>query len=182
MPSVPSTLIIWPVRMAAVARPVPTTAGSRYSRATIAAWDITPPTSVTVALIFEKIGAHAGEVLPQTRISPSRTSPICSADLTTRATPSTTPGDAAAPFSTEPPSCWRAHSCTRSVVTPHSMIVIGSVTASGVTPIAGGGLHSPSVARISLRRATIGGQCFGPSATPPVAQVSTSSSSALATS
>ena len=53
-----------------VARPVPTTAGRPYSRQTIAACDITPPTSVTVALIFEKIGAHAGEVLPQTRISP----------------------------------------------------------------------------------------------------------------
>ena len=62
VPSVPSTLIVCPVRMAAVARPVPTTAGIPYSRATIAACDITPPTSVTVALIFEKIGAQAGEV------------------------------------------------------------------------------------------------------------------------
>ena len=60
----------------AVARPVPTTAGSPYSRQTIAAWDITPPMSVTVALIFGKIGAHAGEVEPHTRISPSSTSPI----------------------------------------------------------------------------------------------------------
>ena len=96
--------------------------------------------------------------------------------------PSIAPGDAAAPFSSRPPSCWRAHSCTRSVVTPHSMIVIGSVIASGVTPSAGGGVHSASRSRISLRRATIGGQCWGPSATPPVAQVSVSSSSAEATS
>ena len=170
------------MRIWAAARPVPTTAGRPYSRATIAACDITPPTSVTVALIVEKIGAHAGDVLPHTRISPGRTSPIWSTDLTTRAMPSTTPGEAAAPFRTEPPSCWRAHSCTRSVVTPHSMIVIGSVTASGVTPTAGGGVHSPSFLRISFRRAAIGGQCLGPSATPPVAHVSTSSSSALATS
>src|SRR5437879_12045762 len=76
VPSEPSTLIIAPVRMAAVARPVPTTAGRPYSRHTIAAWDITPPTSVTVARILEKIGAQAGEVLPHTRISPSRTSAI----------------------------------------------------------------------------------------------------------
>ena len=62
------------------------------------------------------------------------------------------------------------------------MIVIGSVTASGVTPSAGGGVQSPSLSSSSLRRATIGGQCLGPSGTPPVAHVSTSSSSALATS
>ena len=63
-----------PGRIGAVARPVPTTAGRPYSRHTIAACDITPPMSVTVALILEKIGAHAGEVIVQTRISPSRTS------------------------------------------------------------------------------------------------------------
>ena len=56
----------------------------------------------------------------------------------------------AAPFSSVPPSCWRAHSCTRSVVTPHSMIVIGSVIASGVTPSAGGGVHSASRSRSLL--------------------------------
>ena len=76
MPSDPSTRIVWPVRICAVARPVPTTDGSPYSRQTIAACDITPPMSVTAALILEKIGAHAGEVMLQTRISPSRTSAI----------------------------------------------------------------------------------------------------------
>ena len=88
-----------PFGSAAVARPVPTTAGSPYSRQTIAACDITPPMSVTAALTFEKIGAHAGEVMRQTRISPSRTSAISSTERTTRARPSTTPGDAAAPIS-----------------------------------------------------------------------------------
>src|SRR5204863_7932309 len=33
-------------------------------------------------------------------------------------------------------SCERAHSCTRCVVTPQSMIVIGSVTTSGAMPTA----------------------------------------------
>ena len=56
--------------------PVPTTAGSPYSRQTIAACDMTPPMSVTTALTFEKIGAQAGEVIGQTSTSPSRTSAI----------------------------------------------------------------------------------------------------------
>src|SRR5262249_1699297 len=103
-PDEPSTLILCPVRICAVARPVPTTAGGPYSRQTIAACDITPPMSVTTAFTFEKIGAHAGEVIGQTRISPSRTRAISSTSMTTRATPSTTPGDAAAPVSRPPPS------------------------------------------------------------------------------
>ena len=49
---------------------------------------------------------------------------------------------------------------------PHSMIVIGSVIASGIAPSAGGGVHSPSRSSFRLRPATIGGQCFGPSARP----------------
>ena len=65
-----------PCTICDVARPVPTTAGSPYSRQTIAACDMTPPISVTAALIFGKIGAQAGEVMLHTRISPSRTSPI----------------------------------------------------------------------------------------------------------
>src|ERR671937_2339683 len=95
IPLEPSTRTDWPVLIAEVARPVPTTAGRPYSRQTIAACDITPPTSVTAALILVKIGAHAGEVAPHTRISPSRTSPIWSTPRTTRATPSTAPGEAA---------------------------------------------------------------------------------------
>ena len=157
-PLVPSTRIVWPVRICAVARPVPTTAGSPYSRQTIAACDMTPPMSVTTALTLEKIGAQAGDVIGQTRMSPSRTRAISSTSITTRATPSTTPGDAAAPVSRPPPSSALAHSCTRCVVTPQSMITAGSVIASGVAPIAGGGVHSPSRWRSSLRRATIGGQ------------------------
>src|SRR5581483_415810 len=109
-PLEPSTRIICPVLITAVARPVPTTAGSPYSRQTMAACDITPPMSVTTALTFEKIGAHAGEVIGHTRTSPLRTAAISSTSTTTRATPSTTPGDAAAPVSRPPPSVARAHS------------------------------------------------------------------------
>ena len=162
---------------------MPTTAGRPYSRQTIAACDMTPPMSVTTALTFGKIGAQAGEVIGQTRMSPSRTSAISSTSITTRAGPSTVArrgGRARQPRSAllrAAPTAW-----TRSVVTPQSMIDIGSVIASGVTPIAGGGVQSASRSSSSLRRATIGGQCAGPSGAPPVAHVRSSSSSAVATS
>ena len=130
------------MRICDVARPVPTTAGRPYSRHTIAACDITPPMSVTTACTFVKIGAHAGEVMLQTRISPSRTSAISLTVFTTRATPSTTPGDAGAPLSSGPPSWLRAHARTRSVVMPQSMFSTGSFTSSGMAPIAGGGVQS----------------------------------------
>ena len=65
---------------------------------------------------------------------------------------------------------------------PQSITTIGSFTASGIVPSAGGGVHSPSRSSSSRRRATIGGQWCGPSGGPPVAQVSDSSSSASMTS
>ena len=61
---------------------------------------------------------------------------------------------------------------------PQSITTIGSFTASGIAPSAGGGVHSPSRSSSSRRRATIGGQWCGPSGGPPVDQVSDSSSSA----
>ena len=103
----PFTRMRWPVVMREVAVPVPTTAGSPYSRDTIAAWDVIPPMSVTVAAILEKIGAHAGEVIvrrgsrpgARCRGRPGRAAPR---------RPSTSPGDAAAPLSSLP-SCEPAH-------------------------------------------------------------------------
>src|SRR5262249_49938313 len=126
-PVEPSTCSSWPVLIVAVARPVPTTAGFPYSRDTIAACDMTPPMSVTVAFILGKIGAHAGDVIVQTRISPSSIVPINSGSLSTRAGPSATPADAAAPWSRCAPSSASAHSCSRAGVTPHSMTTIGSL-------------------------------------------------------
>src|ERR1035437_7964900 len=67
----PSTRILMPLRMTLVASPVPTTAGMPYSRQTIAAWLMTPPTSVTQALILAKAGAQDGDVVGATKISPS---------------------------------------------------------------------------------------------------------------
>ena len=48
--------------MREVAVPVPTTAGSPNSRATMAAWLIEPPMSDTAPAIFWKIGAQVGLV------------------------------------------------------------------------------------------------------------------------
>ena len=95
MPVLPSTRTRSPVLIAEVALPVPTTAGRPYSRATIAACDIIPPMSETAAAIFGKTGPQLGAVTEQTRISSCCTVPISSTLLTTRATPSTTPGEAA---------------------------------------------------------------------------------------
>ena len=94
----PSTLILCPVLSMDVAEPVPTTAGRPYSRHTIAAWHMTPPTSVTAALIFWNAGAQLGEVVGATRISPSCRSPISLAVRQTRTVPSTIPGDPGNPI------------------------------------------------------------------------------------
>ena len=63
MPLEPSTRIIWPVLIVDVAKPVPVTAGSPYSRQTMAAWLIMPPMSVTHARILGNTGAQLGAVM-----------------------------------------------------------------------------------------------------------------------
>ena len=50
---------------------MPVTAGSPYSRQTIAAWLIMPPMSVTVAPMRPNTGPQLGAVMRATRISPS---------------------------------------------------------------------------------------------------------------
>ena len=111
----------------------------------MAAWDIMPPMSVTVAWMRVKTGAQLGVVMGQTRISPFCTCSSSSTLRTTRAGPSTTPGEPAKPFSSLASSA-RASGFSQSwivsVVMPHSMMVKGSVTTSGGTPRAGGGDHS----------------------------------------
>src|SRR5262249_58368840 len=120
-----------------VASPVPTTAGMPYSRATIAACDIDPPMSDTAALILANTGAQDGAVTGQTRISPSRSSPIWFTSVSTRALPSTTPDEAATPTSSSaggvsqefiPPS-----------VVPPRQRAPRAVRAAGAPPRAGGG-------------------------------------------
>ena len=78
-----------------VATDVPMTAGIPNSRASTAGCEVVPPVSVTSPAIFVKSTTQAGFVIWQTRMSPSRTSSNSSTVRTTRAMPSTTPGDAA---------------------------------------------------------------------------------------
>src|SRR6185437_3283522 len=101
VPESPSTRSRSPVRIRLVAVAVPTTAGRPYSRETIAAWDMIPPMSETAAAIFPNTGVQLGDVTGATRISPGSSSPSCARSSTTRAGPSTMPGDAAKPVSVE---------------------------------------------------------------------------------
>ena len=142
------------------AEPVPVTAGRPYSRQTMAAWLIMPPMSVTVAAILPKIGPQDGAVTGATRISPCWTSESWAASVTTRAGPSTTPGEAAMPRrpppSTASPS--PSHCCTCSVVMPQSMRVNGSVIEAGGVLSAGAGRAVLSASMIFRRRSISWGQ------------------------
>ena len=55
---------------------VPTTAGVPSSLLTIAAWQVIPPSSVTMAATFRIAGTMSGLVIRVTRISPSFTAPV----------------------------------------------------------------------------------------------------------
>ena len=119
----------------------------------MAAWLIIPPMSVTQAWILGNTGAQLGAVIGATRISPCSSSPTSSGLNTSRAVPSTVPGDAAMPVT----ACSESSSepsqlATESLVMPHSMMVNGSVITSGGSPSALGGCHSDSRAWISRRR------------------------------
>ena len=149
--------------MLTVADPVPVTAGSPYSRQTIAAWLIIPPMSVTTAAIRPNTGPHDGAVIGATRISPSWIAETWSARRHhTRACPrplrARPPCRSARPSVSSPTS----HCPTRSVVMPHSMIVNGSVIDLGRL------VHAPAAAARSQRRhdlprrAISAGQWTGP--------------------
>src|SRR5450759_4911855 len=142
-PVLPSTRSRCPVLIFVVAQPVPTTAGSPYSRDTMAAWDIIPPMSETAARILLKTGVQLGEVIVQTKISPSWIELMSSTLSTTLAGPSATPPEPAKPESVleSCPPAGFSHSSTRSVVMPQSMTVKGSVMTSGGGPSAGGGVQ-----------------------------------------
>src|SRR6516225_10221515 len=170
VPALPSTRTRWPVLMFLVPNAVPVTAGSPYSRHTIAAWLMIPPTSVTVAAILANTGAQLGAVSGATSTSPSRSSAIPSADRMTRAGPSATPGEAAKPASPPAASGPPSHCRTLSEVMPQSMTVNGSVMTSGGTPSAGGGDHWRSASMMPLRRAISRGQYVGPRDGAPTAQ------------
>ena len=102
VPLLASTRTRSPVAIRFVADPVPRTAGRLYSRATIAAWHMIPPASVTAAAILAKTGVQLAWVNGATRISPSLTSASCLTSRITRAVPSTRPGEPAMPSRRSP--------------------------------------------------------------------------------
>src|SRR6185312_854190 len=159
-PRPPSTRIRWPSLIREVALPVPTTAGSPYSRATMAAWLIEPPMSETAPTIFWKMGAQVGLVTWHTRISPFCRRAISSTDLTMRAGPSTTPLEAAKPRTSLPSESPLAdsHASRLSRVIPQSMTIAGSSMTSGTGPSAGGVSCFAHSRMAALRSATIWGQ------------------------
>ena len=147
-----------PVEIMLVANPVPVTAGTPYSRHTMAAWLIIPPMSVTQALILGNTGAQLGAVMGATRISPSCSSPTSSGVNTNRAGPSTAPGDAAIPLRSPSSPPAPSQVLTDSLVMPHSMMVKGSVMTSGGSPSALGACQAESRSWIRRRRSMIGPQ------------------------
>ena len=87
-----------------MAFPVPTIAGTPSSRLTMAACEVRPPWSVTIAAARFMIGTQSGSVVVVTRIAPSTKRPI-SAGLSIRQTrpatiesPMPRPETRAAPF------------------------------------------------------------------------------------
>jgi len=93
-PFSPSTVTVWPFFSTCVPVLVPTTAGVPSSLLTIAAWQVMPPSSVTMAATFRMAGTISGLVIWVTMMSPSFTMPVSLTSLTITTFPLAIPGDA----------------------------------------------------------------------------------------
>ena len=91
-----------------VAFRVPTTHGTPSSRDTMAAWQVIPPSSVTIAAARVIAGTMSGVVIVVTRTSPARSSSISAALSRSRATPPAIPGLAPNPRTSG--ASWEAES------------------------------------------------------------------------
>jgi starvation-inducible outer membrane lipoprotein len=85
--SVQETVRSCPSCRSCVAVPVPTMAGRPSSRLTMAAWEVRPPWSVTMAEARFMIGTQSGSVIEVTRIEPSTNLSISAADWIRQARP-----------------------------------------------------------------------------------------------
>jgi len=81
-----------------VASLVPTTQGVPSSLEIIAAWQVSPPSSVMIAAAFFIAGTMSGVVIFVTKISPSIILPISSISVIIFTFPASVPGDAPIPF------------------------------------------------------------------------------------
>jgi hypothetical protein len=98
--------------------------GGKSTRHTMAACDIIPPMSVTVALILLKTGAQLGAVTGATRISPSKNLIKFVGRANNARGAFDDPRDTAIPTCRELSVGPFNHAETRSPVMPHSMIVV----------------------------------------------------------
>ncbi len=87
VPAPPSTVTTFPSTSARVASCAPTMHGSPSSRATIAACDVMPPASVTIAAARRMIGTQSGDVMRVTSISPACIADSSLGDSRTRTAP-----------------------------------------------------------------------------------------------
>lgn len=96
-PALPSTVTIDAVLRSFVACGTANTAGMPTSRTTIAAWESTPPVSVTTAAAKENNGVHAGSVVRHTMTSPASTEAKSAGPRMSRTGPDAMPGLAGSP-------------------------------------------------------------------------------------
>ncbi len=83
---------------------MPTTQGIPSSRETIAAWQVIPPESVTIAAALRISGTQSGAVMWVTRTSPSTSSAASSREPITRTVPLAIPGAAPSPLTSSLPA------------------------------------------------------------------------------
>ena len=88
-----------------VASPVPTTHGMPSSRETIAAWQVIPPLSVTIAAERRISGTQSGEVMCVTSTSPLARLPESASVVRMRTAPLPEPGAPPSPCSSTLPGC-----------------------------------------------------------------------------
>ena len=72
----------------------------------IAAWQVRPPRSVTIAAAFFMIGSQSGSVIEATRTSPAWKEAICSTDSSTRTRPAPIRWPMARPSTRTVPVSW----------------------------------------------------------------------------
>ncbi len=131
-PFSPSIVMTSPSASVRVAVSVPTTAGTPSSRETMAAWEVIPPSSVTMPAARFIAGTMSGVVISVTMMSPAPTLSSWSSFSTTRTAPDASPGLAPRPRSStsslppcSPPSA-EADAPSAAPMSPGSeMVVIG---------------------------------------------------------
>ena len=127
-----------------MARPVPTIAGRPSSRLTMAAWEVRPPWSVTMAAARFMIGTQSGSVIPVTRTASSTKRSISDASRRTHAAPIATASPIARPLSRRLPLrvsryVWKAAAWRR------ASTVSGRAWTMKISPVAPSRAHSMSM-------------------------------------